>query len=453
MSFNPNFFSVSNNVYTPDRYTQVERSQKVRSEFSRDRDRIMYTKSFRRLSGKTQIFLSNTEEDIRSRLTHTLEVNQIAKTIALALGHNVELVEAIALGHDIGHTPFGHVGERTLNHIMNQCINMGVDINDDNKGFKHNLQALRILCELENIDGHNGLNLSKYTLWGIANHSNLSYKECKVNDLTHCYETYICRECLINKQPSCQYYNHFLENLQNYWSFEGWIVAIADEIAQRHHDIEDGLRYNIIDRNEILERLEPFKTNFSNDDKRNMNDLLRARGTDIEEFLRLFSRFIVHYYVCNVIKTTKEHLRDLFRDNQISKTENFKDIRGDQDLDVMKGIVSFSERTKEEDGHFHDYLKERILGSYMAQSMDGKGQYIIRKLFAAYMSDPCQLPDSVIKQFYQDINVQETSRFAVKNNISGNENILMRVICDYIGGMTDSYAYRQFDILYGTRVR
>lgn len=451
MSFNPNFFSVSS-AYNIARYTQVEPHQKVRSDFSRDRDRIMYSKSFRRLSGKTQIFLSTTEEDIRSRLTHTLEVNQIAKTIARSLGQNVELIEAIALGHDIGHTPFGHVGERTLNHIMNRCIDMGYPINPANTGFKHNLQALHVLCDLESIDNHSGLNLSKYTLWGISHHSRLTYKNCHVMDPAHCYETYKSIQCTQNRQLTCQYYNQYLDIIHDYWSFEGWIVALADEIAQRHHDIEDSIRYNLISREELLEKLQPFKDNFRNDDRRNFKNLKDSSQKDIDEFLRLFSRFIVHYYVCNVIETTRENLKELSERLTINKTEDFKAIRAAQPLDDMAKVVAFSDHTKQADRTFHNYLKEKVLGSYMAQSMDGKGQFIIRKLFQAYMSDPCQMSDEAIKQFFHEINIQEISRFAVKDNITGNENTLMRVICDYIGSMTDSYAYRQFDILYGTRV-
>lgn len=110
----------------------------------------MYSKSFRRLSGKTQVFLSSMKDDIRTRLTHTLEVNQIARTIGSALGMNLQLIEAIALGHDVGHTPFGHVGERTLNFIMNNCETINdVQVFDNNRGFKHNLQAVRLLTEIE----------------------------------------------------------------------------------------------------------------------------------------------------------------------------------------------------------------------------------------------------------------------------------------------------------------
>ena len=140
----------------------------IRNEFERDRDRIMYSRAFRRLSGKTQVFLAGNDDHVRTRLTHTLEVAQIARTISKALGLNEYLTEAIALGHDIGHTPFGHIGERMLNSIMNGCYKIK-DFNDENdiikdhKGFKHNWQSLRVATVLEP-----NMNLTNYTLWGIV---------------------------------------------------------------------------------------------------------------------------------------------------------------------------------------------------------------------------------------------------------------------------------------------
>lgn len=432
MAFNSNHFSVSG-IYPEDRYIQPEVKQKVRGPFSKDRDRIMYSKAFRRLSGKTQIFLSTTDDDIRSRLTHTLEVNQIAKTIATSLGQNLELVEAIALGHDIGHTPFGHVGERTLNNIMNNLNERFPHIEDENRGFKHNLQGLRVLCEIGSMDGHLGLNMSKYTLWGIANHSGLTYRNAP--------------------NMSCAYYDRYLNQLDGYWSFEGWIVAIADEIAQRHHDIEDSIRYNIIERQKLLEQLEPFKRHFTFTDRNNFNRLQESIQADIDEFLRLFSRLIVNLYVVDVINTTKENMRQFHALHNITDTENFKQQRPNFELDDVKDVVSFSQETQQADHVFHDFLKRQVLGSYLAQSMDGKGQYIIRRLFEAYNSNPCQLPDSAIRQFYTEIGIPNELRSNLEANINGHEQILMRVICDYIAGMTDSFAYRQFDILYGTKIR
>ena len=149
MPYNSNYVSAPSNTSLNIeglRWDHAEKPQSFRKPFSKDRDRILYSKSFLRLRGKTQVFMLNHNDYIRTRLTHTLEVNQIAKTIGLGLGLNLELIEAIALGHDVGHTPFGHIGERTLDKLLRNEVDI---INSNDMGFKHNLQALRLLCELE----------------------------------------------------------------------------------------------------------------------------------------------------------------------------------------------------------------------------------------------------------------------------------------------------------------
>lgn len=169
----------------------------LRTDFQRDRDRILHSKSFRRLQFKTQVFLSPEGDHFRTRLTHTLEVSQIARTIARALRLNEDLTEAIALGHDLGHTPFGHIGERTLN-----CLTSG--------GFRHNEQSLRVV---EKLEGKNGLNLTWEVRDGILNHSG-------------------------GKEPS---------------TLEAQVVARADRIAYINHDIDDALRGGILQPFELPE--------------------------------------------------------------------------------------------------------------------------------------------------------------------------------------------------------
>lgn len=173
----------------------------VRTEFQRDRDRIIHSKSFRRLKHKTQVFIAPEGDHFRTRLTHTLEVNQIGRTIARALWLNEDLTEAICLGHDLGHTPFGHTGERILNDLHP-------------KGFKHNEQSIRVIDFLEYHNDRNGLNLTQEVREGIINHSGE------------------------NKSIS----------------LEGQIVKFADRIAYINHDIDDAIRANIIMRNQLPKR-------------------------------------------------------------------------------------------------------------------------------------------------------------------------------------------------------
>lgn len=451
MAFNPIFLALSEKHFSIDRYSQPEKKQKFRSDFSKDRDRIMYSKSFRRLSGKTQVFLSTTEDDIRTRLTHTLEVNQIAKTIGSALAMNLNLIEAIALGHDVGHTPFGHVGERTLNLIMNNCEEInGVNVSGDNLGFKHNLQAVRVLCDLENGKYGAGLNLSKYTLWGIANHSSLRYKPCKANANQKCWLTHKPKECTAHSPVKVDYYDRYINQIDNYWSFEGLIVALADEIAQRHHDIEDSLTYNIIERAELLNEINNiFNDVVKRDDKENLKKLNESVNEPLQAFINHFSRFIVNLYVVDAITQTKTNMREFGNEYNISSGEAFAEIKPTILVERARTVVDFSTNMQRADERFKQFLKDSVLGSHSAQRMDGKGQYIIRRIFEAYMSNPCQLPDDVIQSFYNNIGVQG-KRSDLKGHVSGNENQLMRTIADYIGGMTDSCAYSQFNLLYGT---
>ena len=170
----------------------------VRTDFQRDKDRIIHSKAFRRLKHKTQVFIAPEGDHFRTRLTHTLEVNQIARTIARALMLNEDLTEAISLGHDLGHTPFGHTGERVLNDLHP-------------KGFKHNEQSLRLVDLLEYHYNHNGLNLTQEVREGIMNHSG--------------------------------------DNISS--SLEGQIVKLADRIAYINHDIDDAIRANLISQDEI----------------------------------------------------------------------------------------------------------------------------------------------------------------------------------------------------------
>lgn len=408
------------------RWNLDESQQMHRSPFSKDRDRILYSKSFLRLRGKTQIFMLHRNDYIRTRLTHSLEVNQIAKSIASALCQNLDLVEAIALGHDVGHTPFGHIGERTLAEL----IKNDQDIPAEKRGFKHNLQALRLLCDLEkgaDYPEHKGLNLTKYTLWGIAHHSSTG------------------------NHP---FYNSYLASISNFWSYEGLIVAIADEIAQRHHDIEDGLRYGIISRKELIDEIKKFQPLFKRQDKECFRRLDTEKGT-LEEpvFNSLFARLVVNLYITDVIEYSKMKILQLERRYNITNQEQFKENKARISENEYKECISFSPQMQQCDSVFHTFLKERILDSFQTQAMDGKAEYIIKKLYYAFRDNPLQLPDTSLFSFADIININTHKRKEITNNIIGaNRAEFHRCIVDYIGGMTDNFAYDEFDRLYGTRV-
>ena len=433
-----NWFSTSPNKDSRAkiRWNKEEAFQRYRNYFAKDRDRVLYSKSFLRLRDKTQVFMMEDIDYIRTRLTHTLEVCQIARSIATAMCLNLDLTEAISLGHDVGHTPFGHVGERTLDEFtkgiqkLKDSYDKPVIIPHEKQGFKHNLQSARVLCELEPGTEGKGLNLTKYTLWGIINHSSV----CKHKD-----------DGTIIEYP---YYQNIVEELEPYWSFEGYVVALADEIAQRHHDIEDSLRYNLISRHDLLSAFD--KLALTGVDKRNFDNLKKAESGELSQFVALFSRFLVNMYVVDAISHGKENLRSISNDFGINNLYDFIAKHDSIPEDRRKKAIYFSPKLDAFDKQFQKLLKNRVINSYEAQALDGKGSYIIRKLFKAYYTNPNQMQNSAIKGLFHALGQQE-DRSRIMEVVAGNEVVLIRVIADYIAGMTDSFAYDQFDLLYGTR--
>ncbi|KEH96792.1 hypothetical protein Z962_05910 [Clostridium botulinum C/D str. BKT12695] len=501
-------YLAANDEYA-ERIVEKENKHPIRSKFERDRDRIMYSRAFRRLSGKTQVFLAGNDDHARTRLTHTLEVAQIARTITKALGLNEDLSEAIALGHDIGHTPFGHVGERMLNSIMSGCyeirdFNEPSDVFKNVKGFKHNWQSIRVAAELES-----SMNLTDYTLWGMLNHSKMKYKKCKMEDNNH--------KCLFRheKDKTCNikledeaslsfYRNMKIENINLYeqikekWSFEGLIVALADEVAQRHHDIEDALEYNIIDKNELYEELNKIfnfneymekiqKENSNNlkellesikEHKRNFEDIKKSieKGS-LDLYKPKFSKFIVNILTTDIIYNIKNNFSKFIKEYNIKNNEDFYNIKNE--IKNYKDIVAYSNFMKETDEKLEVFLRNRILNSHKAQTMDAVGQHIIKELFKAYLISPQQLPDKTIVKLFENLykedkekldkaKYENSSKYNVgklrnrlseyhfnrgqdekdKNKYVKYKVELLRTICDYVAGMTDKYTIEQHRKLY-----
>lgn len=480
------------------RWDKDEVEHSIRNKFQRDRDRILYSRAFRRLSGKTQVFRTGNDDHIRTRLTHTLEVSQIARTISKELGLDEDLTEAIALGHDLGHTPFGHVGERTLNHIMNGCYTIS-DFNTDiakseyKRGFKHNLQGARVANELE----EKPLNLTKETLWGIIHHSSLKYKDCEKSGIINCdvkHKNDNNKSC--NKKFNLDFYDYILENMKdsNSWTLEAYVVAMADEIAQRHHDIEDAIEFKILSTENLSEIIEDsFKSCARyNEYAKEIKDLQIEK--DKYRITSTFSKFIVDFLTTDLINNSKNNLLNLKEKFSI---EN-KDIFYSKKKEILEGsndkrcYIDFSEDVKKGDKKLQKFLKNRILKSYEAQRMDGLGSYVITKLFEAYTHNPQQLRDKTIKKLYEQIYKSiEDLKLVVNKDTNESEkyikliqeiedkekadngtireiisklhyqvvdsntevekiykSLLLRTICDYIAGMTDTYAMNEHKELY-----
>jgi len=486
-----------------------EEKHNLRSEFQRDRDRILYSRAFRRLSGKTQVFLAGNDDHIRTRLTHTLEVAQISRTIAKALSLNEELTEAIALGHDIGHTPFGHVGERMLNSIMNGCYKIR-DFNAPNsilngmRGFKHNWQSIRVATELEG-----RMNLTDYTLWGMLNHSNKRYKKCKMKgENDKCLFRHLEEKCSVNleSEKALSFYRNIsiYEKISDKWSFEGLIVKLADEIAQRHHDIEDALEYGIIGEEELYNKLDEifnfdlYREKIKNyiDEKdlmeeffksieeheKNFGDIKKSiEVRNVQEYKAKFSKFIVNLLATDVIYNSRNNFDKLIKEFKISGKDDFYNKRNN--IKNYEQMIVYSKYIKESDKKLGVFLKDRILNSYKAQIMDGVGQHVIKELFKAYIMNPQQLPDKIILKLFKNLkkyngkimvdinddnfkenNVGYLRNILAKyhyNQLDKNEEYcydynyykvqLLRTVCDYISGMTDMHAIEEHRKLYNIK--
>lgn len=464
------------------------RGSKYRNKFMSDRDKIMYCRAFLRLSGKTQVYTPSSGSDHRrTRLTHTLEVSQIARTIAKALDLDCDLTEAIALGHDIRHTPFGHAGERILHEIMSppNIANLQIpqttstykiyeqnkddlDALEDSKneyGFKHNLQSVRCLVEDMDMRGTEfGLNLTNYTLWGIMNHSNISYKAKRVS--TNFVES------LFYKQYE-KYCSH--KDGSPAWTFEALIVREADEIAQMHHDLEDSIRNKVMSYCKVIELIQPFYDSdlMSNEDKKRFDELKseiqNTRKVSKEHFISTISKIVVNTLVTVLVNSSEENLVILGRKHNFNLSRIFSlDVNGDD----IKNAVSYdtygSNQNKEIIDRFKSKMSTLALYTHDVQRSDSKGKYIIKNLFEAYYTNPQQLPDTVIINTYRTFHKNEKSDIDYMGDIgeirhkfesditsyrgSGQDNkdiCLMRMICDYIAGMTDNFAISEYEKLYG----
>ncbi|HUV83040.1 MAG TPA: dNTP triphosphohydrolase [archaeon] len=397
-----------------------------RNGFARDRDRILFTNAFLRLQHKTQVFSNEMGDHFKTRLTHSLEVSQIARSLARYLSVDEDLVEAMALGHDIGHTPFGHEGERILDDIMSGKDKLGMDkiISLNHGGFKHNYNSLRVLDVTQpKFIQISGLNLSWQVLEGILKHTKI-----------HRHKRDLCNEC-----GDCWDINRFvseknlIDRMYLKYDFsvtiEGQIVAIADEIAQRQHDIDDGLRglpsikldnlfKGIINKSdEIISEFEnSVKENIylknERDHLRNCCDLLNKFVEKLNENNKLESNFhkteslvrnIIEYFILDVFATTIYKYKS---DNQHSNI--LQNVSPRKNILLEKRIVTFSKIAYEMNKFIENYVNKEIINSFDINKYDGKSRYIIRQLFKAYYNNPLQMPYYALKRL--EIQISQNSK-------------------------------------------
>ena len=309
-----------------------------RGEFQRDRDRIVHSTGFRRLVYKTQVFVNHEGDLYRTRLTHSLEVAQIARTVACALGLNESLVEAISLAHDLGHTPFGHAGQDSLNTCMR-----------DYGGFEHNLQSLRVVDQLEaKYAEFPGLNLTFETREGI---------------LKHCSTR--------NARQLGDIGERFLQRRQA--GLEAQVANIADAIAYNNHDVDDGIRAGLLNVESLREQ-PMFDSQFVE---------VRKLYPDIEDrrFIYEIIRRMINRVVTDLIDTTQQKLDEL-------NLTSIDDVRKHSST-----IVAFGAQVQDEHIALKRFLMKNLYQHDKVREMTDKAKVMVETLFQQYMSDPDQMPE------------------------------------------------------------
>ena len=342
-----------------------------RSEFQRDRDRIIHSTAFRRLEYKTQVFVNHEGDLFRTRLTHSMEVAQIGRSIARYLNLNEDLVEAISLAHDLGHTPFGHAGQDALNSCMK-----------DSGGFEHNLQSLRVVDVLEDhYAAFDGINLCFETREGILKHCS----PAKARELGEVGERFITQQ-----RPS----------------LEAQIANLADEIAYNNHDVDDGLRSGLITLQQIAE-VRLFTTHLA--------QVQQAHPG-------LGERRLIHETIRRMINTLAT---DLIRETEKNIQQHA--VRDIAEVRAAPPLAAFSAEIYEQQRELKKFLNTHLYRHFRVMRMSAKARRIIEGLFNAFTQDSRLLPPQFQQQALADCP---------------------RAVADYIAGMTDRYAIKEYRRLF-----
>lgn len=459
-------------------------SDGTRTEFQRDRERIVHAKASRRLVDKAQIFSSTKGDHYRTRMTHTLEVSQIARGIATKLNLNLDLTEAIALAHDIGHTPFGHQGERTIDAILKDKIQLINNVKLLNLGgFKHNYQGLRVLTSLEEkYYEHEGLDLSYQVLEGVLKHTKFRKCEsCKKDDCTKkCFD--------INEYLNLGDEKYLYLEYEYPTTLEGQIVRIADEIAQRGHDLDDAFASKHICFDELLsycqtKKMTPIKELL---DKilEDINDKeMKGRiFVDFEDIKR--SRIvsdIIGYFISDVIENYenseeyKSFVKNIETDYLYQDSHRFS-----------KKLIDFSDEGKFIVEYLENIIKNKVINSHEVAHFDNKASLIVTKLFETYYNNPRLMPNGVLKRVFREIHLESQNAIdftTADSNLVREEfskitqgdikefevtiaegekmceqleyilkrRIIVRSIADYIASMTDNFAINEYKAFFQSK--
>lgn len=477
------------------RFFNIFPSSETRSEYQRDYDRLVHSKAFRRMVDKAQIFTSSKGDHYRTRMTHTLCVAQIARSIASRLHMNVPLTEAIALGHDLGHTPFGHQGERTLDKMARDCANIG---------FKHNFQSLNVASVLEEeYIECSGLDLSVQVLEGMWKHTKIrkSPHDALICDLEGFLPYGISEEARNHLHPESSFCS----------TVEGQIVFIADEIAQRSHDLDDALSARLLTMDNVIEALSLKKLHTLKAQieelKSSIYSAQKGQRMFVSERELLVSRVasqVINYFIDDVVKC--------FEDFLAQNCEEVKKIRAffKANSHVDRQVLHFSAEGQILNDYLETIVAKQVINSPEVAAFDDKAKRVVSKLFELYYDNPRLLHDGTLQRIFietrkrtnnvihfQDADIDlvndewkriknpsNASRFrdlreefpsidftpyqsvpefkdsldetskeysivteyldSCLNEYREKQKILVRSICDFISGMTDTYATEEY---------
>ena len=350
-----------------------ESLSKYRTPFQRDRDRIIHSASFRRLKHKTQVFVNTEGDHYRTRITHSMEVAQIARSIAHYLNLNEDLAETLSLAHDLGHTPFGHAGEDSLNECM-----------EEHGGFDHNLQTLRVVMFLENkYLKFSGLNLSIETLEGLLKHNG------PVDDLA-----------TVEKLIGIRKFKNMI-NFNTYPSLEAQISSLSDDIAYNNHDIQDGINANLFKLEELVE------INFFKGIYKKYKNKINKQNYKIATYQII--RDSIDLMIKDLISNTIKNLK-------------YNNVKSNRDLNKTNFlIVDFSDNIKNSENEIKFFLRTKMYNNKNVLAKNNKGKIIIKKLFKKIKNNPKKFipKDQLAKDKYRAISdfiSGMTDRYAINLN-------------------------------------
>jgi dGTPase len=351
----------------------------TRSAFERDRDRIIHSSAFRRLKGKTQVFVAHEGDHFRTRLTHSLEVAQIARSVARRLGLNEDLAEACALAHDIGHPPFGHTGENALDACTKPW-----------GGFDHNAQTLRVVTRLERVyPTFDGLNLTWETLEGTVKHNGPMLRSgTALSDLAPVWQD-------LNAQ--------FDMGLTTFASAEAQVAAVADDIAYNNHDIDDGLMAGIFSVEDVCAEVPLVAAVFESVARDFVGlDQGRTRGEVV--------RRLIGIWVGDLVQESQRRIA-------LYQPQTSDDVRH-----LPQGLVGFSDDMLQKAGQLRTFLHARMYRHWRVNRARSQARRIVTELFDVFLAEPDTLPPDW------------------SSRSSDDPTKTARLVCDYIAGMTDDFA-------------